>query len=123
MKRFPGLGRFFYPGVQLCWNSPKTFAPRYLDFRQTKDEKRTCSSKVNLAANSLALSIGRSNEKTFLPVMASSDGEFCSGVVAGVSIVTGCTWIVACFSSICRRSPCVGLAISRFIVAMVNLIE
>jgi hypothetical protein len=87
---------------------------------------RTCSSKVNLEASSLALSVGRSSENIFLPAMTSSDGEFCSGVVAGVddgvSSVIGWTWTVACFKSMCRTSPSVGLSCPRSIVAMVDLI-
>jgi hypothetical protein len=87
------------------------------------DEKvRTCSSKVNLAASSLALSVGCSSEKTFLPAMAcSSDGEFCSGVVAGVSSGTGCTWMAACFKSMCLTSPSAGLASPRFILVIANI--
>lgn len=89
---------------------------------------RTCSSKVNLAASSLALSSGRSNEKIFFPAMASSSsaGEFSSGVVAGVndgvSSPSGRMWMAACFKSMCLMSS-VGLALPRLMVSMVDQTE
>lgn len=109
------LCRFVQSNVH-CLGWPKRWSRR-------QRKLRTCSSKVNCLTSSLALSVGLSNEKIFFPAMSSSDGEFSSGVVAGVSdgvsSVTGCTWIVACLKSICRRSPSVGLAVPRLIVAIV----
>lgn len=105
--------------------SERVFGTRWgpSSFGKSKDQ-RTCSSKVNFAAKSLALSSGLSMEKIFLPAMAcSSEGEFWSGVVAGVKVgvssITGCTWIVACFKSLCLSSPSTGLACPKLIVAMV----
>jgi hypothetical protein len=56
-------------------------------------------------------------------MVCSSDGEFCSGVAAGVSGPTGCTWIAACFKSMCAVPLSAGLAVSRLIVTIADLDE
>lgn len=87
-----------------------------------KKKVRTCSSRVNDAASSRARSSGRSREKIFFPVMASSEGETSPGVEAGVkegvSRATGWTWIAGCFKSMCLMFSSVGLVFPRLIVAM-----